>query len=82
MWQMTPSEVVLPAAKLVIKLQGYTCFLVVQDMHSGCFGRHIWHWVIGMHVRLGLSTSGCVSGVCLLICLEQQFLGCVHLCYN
>ncbi len=29
---MTTSEMVLPAAKLVIKLQGYTCLLVVQDM--------------------------------------------------
>ena len=32
MWQMTISEMVLPAAKLVIKLQGYTCLLVVPDV--------------------------------------------------
>lgn len=29
---MTISEMVLPAAKLVIKLQGYTCLLVVPDV--------------------------------------------------
>lgn len=45
MWQMTPSEVVLPAAKLVIKLQGHTCFLVAQDMQL----RLLWQ----AHLALG-----------------------------
>lgn len=32
MWEMTTSETVLHAAKLVIKLQDYTRLLLVQDM--------------------------------------------------